>query len=110
MTYQEIFIALSGIGVPVAYHHFDEGTGQQPPFICFYYAGSNDVYADNQNFQRIDSLIVELYTDNKNFTLEAATESVLASSGFTWTKEETYIDSEKMYEVIYTMEVVINGE
>jgi hypothetical protein len=27
-----------------------------------------------------------------------------------WDKVETYLDDEHMYEVLYTMEIIINGE
>ena len=48
-----------------------------------------------------------MYTDNKDFELEATTESVLASYGMVWSRSEEWIDSERMLEVIYEMEVVI---
>ena len=110
MTFKEINTMLAGINVPTAYHHFAENTGQQPPFICFYYDGSRDAYADNSNYQKIERLIIELYTDNKDFTLEATVESTLASNDLTWSREETYIDTERMYEVIYEVDVVITED
>lgn len=109
MTYQEIYNMLAETDVPVAYYQFQEGTGQAPPFICFYYPGINDAYADGRNYQRITDLTIELYTDEKNFELEAALEAVLDENGFAYAKEETYIDTEKMYEVIYSTEVVITA-
>lgn len=110
MTFKEVNTMLAGINVPTAYHHFAENTGQQPPFICFYFDGSRDQYADDSNYQKIEHLIIELYTDNKDFTLEATVESALASSGLTWTRNETYIETELMYEVIYETDVVITEE
>lgn len=109
MTYQEIYSMLAETDVPVAYYQFKEGTGQAPPFICFYYPGSNDAYADDRNYQRITDLTIELYTDEKDFALEEALEEVLDTNGFAYAKEETYIDTEKMYEVIYTTDVVITS-
>jgi hypothetical protein len=35
---------------------------------------------------------------------------VLAEHGFFYEKSEQYIKDEKMYEVLYEMEVVINGQ
>ena len=96
MTFKEVNTMLAGINVPTAYHHFAENTGQQPPFICFYFDGSRDQYADDSNYQKIEHLIIELYTDNKDFTLEATVESALASSGLTWTRNETYIETEQI--------------
>ena len=53
MTLQEVANVISSIGLPFAYHHFPENTGQQPPFICYYYPRSNDMIADDTNYQVI---------------------------------------------------------
>ena len=109
MTYEEIATMLSAVGVPFAYHHFEEGSGQQPPFITFYYEGENDLKADNINYQLVRPLTIELYTNNKDFVLEAAVEAVLTANGLAYSRSETYIDSERMYMVTYNTEVLING-
>lgn len=96
------------MGLPYAYYQFPE-TGQKPPFVCWYLDGIDDVYADNANYQRIVNLTIEFYSDEKDFTNEAAIESQLTLSGLTYTKTETYIDSEKMHQTVYEMEVLING-
>ena len=107
MTTQEVFTMLSGTNLPVAYYQFPDDTPKQPPFICFFYTGSNDVLADNTNYQKVERLVVELYTDNKDFALESEVEAVLNANGLVYTREETHLDSERMYEVIYTTDVVI---
>ena len=66
--------------------------------------------ADNSNYQKIEHLIVELYTDNKSFTAEAAVEQVLADHGMVWSRSEAQIDSERMYEVVYEMDVIITED
>lgn len=101
---------LGEIGLPYAYYQFDEGTGQQPPFMCWYIEGINDLYADNINYQGIGQLTVELYTDAKDPALEMMVEQFLTSHGMSYTKEGTYLDTERMHETIYTMEVIINAE
>lgn len=110
MTYQNVAEMVEGIGVPFAYYQFPEDTEQATPFVCFFYSGDNDLKADDSNYQKIEHLIIEVYTDNKDFTLEATTESVLRSYGMVWTKEETFLDSERMHEVIYEMDIVITEE
>lgn len=109
MTYAEISQMISAVGIPYAYHHFEEGSGQQPPFITFYYQGDNDFIADNINYQAIRPLTIELYTDNKDFALEAAVESVLTANDLAFSRTETFIDSEQMYMVTYYTEVIINA-
>lgn len=110
MTHKEINVMVRSIGLPYAYRQFKNGTGQQPPFVCFFYDTPDDVYADNQNYQRIETLIIELYTDNKDFANETVIEGILTDNGLTYTKDETHLASEQMTEVIYTMEVMINAE
>lgn len=106
MTRTEIAQMLDGIGLPVAYYSFPE-TGQAPPFICYFYSGDNDFLADDSNYQKIDHLNIELYTDNKDFTTEATIEAALSGAGLVYTRAETYIDGEKLYEAIYETDVVI---
>lgn len=106
MTTQEVAAMIQEIGLPNAYYRFPE-TGQAPPFVCFFYANSNDFLADDTNYQKIEHLIVELYTDDKDFEKEATVERVLQDHGMVYTREETYIDAERMYEVVYEMDVVI---
>ena len=109
MTTQEIASMIESIGLPFAYYQFDEDTGQQPPFICFFYPEDNDVLADNVNYVKVNRLVIELYTDNKDFALEAAVEAALTGAGLVYSRSEEKLDDEKMYEVIYTTEVLINA-
>ena len=107
MTYQEVKTMVASIGIPYAYYQFPEGTDQPCPFICFYFTGSNDLAADDTNYQRIRPLAIELYTDNKDFTLENTVEAVLNRRGFVYARDEVYIDTERMNMVTYTIEVII---
>ena len=110
MTFKEVATMVNSIGLPTAYYQFPEGTGQATPFVCFYFSADNDFKADNANYQKIEHLIVELYTDNKDFEMEAAVESALASCDMVWTRYEDYIDTERMNMVTYEMDVVITAE
>lgn len=49
-------------------------------------------------------IAIELYTDVKNTTLEGQLETLLDGNELPYEKvNETYINSEKMYEVIYNI-------
>lgn len=109
MTYKEISEMIASVGVPTAYYQFPEDTPQAPPFICFFYSNSDDVFADGINYQKILQLNIELYVSEKDFALEASIEDVLTANELTYYKEESYIDSEKLYQIAYEMEVMING-
>jgi hypothetical protein len=108
MTYKEIADVIASIGLPYAYYEFPDETQLEPPFICFYYPESDDLYADNKNYAAIRRLYVELYTDNKDFDREAAVENVLTANGFSFRKSELYINSERMWQITYQTEVVIS--
>lgn len=108
MTLAEVADMIESIGVPFAYHHFPENTGQQPPFICFYYPSSNDLLADNINYTKINDLTIELYTDNKDFALEAQIESTLSTNGIVYDRDEAFIESEQMYMVTFYTGVLID--
>ena len=109
MTYPQVATMVASIGVPYAYYQFPEGTAQSTPFVCFYFDGSNDLFADDTNYQKIRPLTIELYTDNKDFTLEATVESILSSNGLTYARNESWIDSERMNMVAYTTDVIITS-
>lgn len=110
MTYKEIAELVDGIGYPYAYYQFEKETAKEPPFICFFYPGRDDMLADDTNYAQITELVIELYTDNKDFAAEAAVESALEAAEIVYEKDETYIDSERMYMITYTTEVLINGQ
>lgn len=107
MTYKEVATMVASIGLPYAYYEFPDGTQQTPPFVVFFYTSSDDVYADDSNYQRILRLNIELYTSEKDFTTEATVERILTNNNLTYYKEENYIDSERMWQIAYEMEVLI---
>jgi len=110
MKYSEVKTLVESFGLPASYYQFPDGTVQAPPFVCFFYPQSDDLYADNSNYQSITQLVIELYTDAKDIDLELAVEAKLRQAGLSWSKECEYLGDEKMHETIYTMEVLINGE
>lgn len=110
MTFQEVKNMVESIGLPYAYFQFPERTGQAPPFICFFYTNSDDLFADNSNYQDIRRLNIELYTSTKDFALEKTIEDILKLNGFTYYREENFIETEKIWQIAYEMEVMINGE
>lgn len=107
MTYKEISQMIAGFGLPYAYYQFPDGTEQAPPFICFFY-DYRDIHADDINYVGRVTLNIELYTDTKDFNLESTIETTLTQGGFSFAKEASYIDSERMWQTAYTMEVLIH--
>ena len=112
MTIKEIATMVAGIGLPYAYHHFDEEEQRtlKPPYIRWFFSGIDDLYADNINFQRISDLRIELYTDIKDFDREEEIESILAANGWAYDKTETYLESELLYVTAYAGDIIISKE
>ena len=105
MTYEEINDMMAEMGLPYAYHHFAEGESPQPPFLLFLSPGEETFSADNVAYYSFKQLDIELYTNKKNPAMEEEIESVLTQHEIYFTKSEAWIESEKLYEVLYEMEV-----
>lgn len=98
---------LKDTGLPFAYDHFTEGEAVDPPFICYLLPGSHNFAADGKVYHKVSIVHLELYTDEKNPSLEQAVEAVLDSGEVFYDKTEVWIGSEKLYEVLYTFEMEV---
>ena len=107
MTMEELVAMLQKTGIPFAYDHFAEGESPKPPFICYLLPGSNNFAADGRVYFRINQVRIELYTDSKDLAVERKVEMVLDESGIFYNKSEVWIQSEKLYEVLYSFEVPV---
>lgn len=105
MTMEELVAMLQKTGIPFAYDHFAEGESPDSPFICYLLPGSNNFAADGRVYFKINQVRIELYTDSKDLAVEAKMETVLDDSGIFYNKSEVWIQSEKLYEVLYSFEV-----
>lgn len=105
MTHEEVMRMMAETGIPFAYDHFVEGESPEPPFICFIFPGSENFAADDVVYAAFQNLNLELYTDEKNPELEAVVEEVLNAHELFWEKSEVWIETEKLYEVLYQMTV-----
>lgn len=104
---EELLQILSETQIPFAYHHFAEGESPEPPFICYLLPGSNNFSADGKVYYKINEVLIELYTDLKDLAVEQQLEDVLDEHGIYYNKSETWIESEKLYEVLYTFEMEV---
>lgn len=93
--------------ISFAYHHFADGESPEPPFICYLLPGSNNFSADGKVYYKINEVHIELYTDLKDLAVEQQLEDVLDEHGIFYNKSETWIESEKLYEVLYTFEMEV---
>ena len=103
----EISAVLREAGIPFAYDHFAEGESPEPPFICYLLPGSDNFAADGRVYFKASKVNIELYTDCKDLSAEQKVEAVLDKHGIFYEKSEVWIESEKLYEVLYSFETEV---
>lgn len=91
--------------LPNAYHHFAEGEAPTPPFLIYLILESDNFSADGGVYFKANEVHIELYTDYKEPKTEKKVEAVLDEYGIFYNKSEVFIDSEKLYEVLYIFEM-----
>lgn len=93
------------MGISFAYDHFAEGEAVDPPFICYLLPESDNFAADGKVYFKANEVHIELYTDTKDLSVEQKVEAVLDEHGIYYDRSEVWIESEKLYEVLYTFEM-----
>lgn len=102
---EKLLSVLDSIGIPYAYDHFAEGESPDPPFLCYLLPGSSNFSADGKVYHRVSEVRLELYTDYKDLASEQKVEDALDAAELFYNKTETWIDSEKLYEVLYSFDM-----
>ena len=102
---EEMLTILNEIRLPYAYDHFAEGESPPPPFAVYLTPGSDNFAADGEPYYRQKVMHLEVYTDTKDPPLERKIEAVLLRHGLFYEKSETWIPSEKLYEVLFIFEM-----
>ncbi|MCQ2511686.1 MAG: hypothetical protein MJ116_14610, partial [Lachnospiraceae bacterium] len=97
---ENIVEMLQEMNIPFAYDHFAEGESPEPPFICYLIPGSDNFAADGKVYFKMNEVRIEMYTDFKDLDLESRVEGVLDGHEIFYNKSETWIQSEKLYEVM----------
>ena len=105
MTIENLVEMLQEMNIPFAYDHFAEGESPEPPFICYLIPGSDNFAADGKVYFKMNEVRIEVYTDFKDLNLESRVEGVLDGHEIFYNKSETWIQSEKLYEVMYSFEM-----
>ncbi|WP_378210002.1 hypothetical protein [Anoxybacteroides rupiense] len=104
MKLDELYDILKETGFPVAYSHFFKP--QKPPFITYMVAYSSNFTADDQVYQEIENVQIELYTLKKDFEAEEKVKVVLDANNLVYETSETYISSEKLYQKVYEVRLL----
>ena len=97
-TFKEMY------GINYAYDHFAEGESPSPPFVVYLYPATNNFSADGIVYYPVNEVNIELYTEKKDPNTEKQLERLLKEAGIFFEKSEIWIDSERLYEVLYKFE------
>ena len=103
MTQDELYNLLKSTGRPVAYHHFDKPPNL--PYIVYLFTYSSNFGAEDRVYQKIDNYQVELYSEKKDLASEKLIENLFDNNNIYYEKSEVYIENEKMYQVIYEIQI-----
>lgn len=106
MTHDEVVTMLEETGYPLAYDHFEEGESPSPPFLVFLYPESDNFAADGVVYQKVNEIHIELYTDQKDPTVEQKVEAAMDRRDIFYNKTEVWIEEERLYEVLYIFEQI----
>lgn len=102
---RQLLESIKGFRNKVAYRAFPVNEAPKLPFICYLETGTDNFYADNTVYQSASVVDIELYSRNRDRVSEKLIEEKLRENHITWTKNFEYIEDEKCYETIYTVEV-----
>ncbi len=99
MTLEELGALLETTTYDVAFHHFDSKPSL--PFVVYLADATDNFGADNKVYYKVQNCRVELYNRYKDLTAEKKVEDLFNENEIFYKKDETYIESEELYEVIY---------
>lgn len=108
MTLADVYSMLNGMtgfNGKVVYNAWEVGNAPELPFICYLETQTNNFKADNQVYKKIQDIDIELYTKTKDTVSEDTIEETLNRNHIAWDKTEDYIESEKCFEIVYSISI-----
>ena len=103
MALEDMKTLLDTTGYPVVYYAWPEKKAPALPYLCFLTAYSNNFGADDRVYYPVAHYQIELYTRCKDPEAEGKVEQALSS--YFWEKTETYLDTERCFQILYEVEV-----
>lgn len=104
MTLSELYTALSAV-YPTTYWSYPEGQAPAMPYLTYFETPSDNFGADNKVYHKRNNVSIELLTRHKDPSAESNVEAKLDALELFWQKDETHLDDEDAYEVVYQVEV-----
>ncbi|MGE4213776.1 MAG: hypothetical protein AB7E42_03240 [Anaerotignaceae bacterium] len=103
MTQAELFAILKTIGLPITYYQWE--TPPALPYLVYLMTDTANFGADNKVYTGATNYNIELYANKKDPASEKLVEGLLNSNDIFWDKTEVYIDTERMFQVTYSITI-----
>ncbi len=100
-TLQELYTQLKTLQLPVQYYMFQEGQAPNLPYIIYYNPSEQHENADNATLHVSKDVIIEVYSEFKDLSLEDKLKELFDKNKLTYTFQETYLKDERMYMLAY---------
>jgi prophage pi2 protein 38 len=101
MTLQELYTQLKTLQLPVQYYMFQEGQAPTLPYIIYFNPSEQHANADNFTWHISKDVIVEVYSEFKDLSLEDKMKQLFDKNKLTYTFQEIYLKDERMYMLAY---------
>lgn len=103
MTLADVKTLLTGTGLPVSFSYVPLDQDTVRPYICYFQDADRNFAADGIVYYERKVIVVRLYTNKRDETTEGLVENALV--GLYWSKDISFLDEEKIYEITYEIEV-----
>lgn len=105
MTLENIKTILSELNISVAYNHFNKRT--EPPYVVYYVQDSENLFADNTVIAENVTVLIELYTKNKDIKLERQLKNILNNNELPYELVgESFIEEDNVYQIVYQVNLI----
>ncbi|MDO5018814.1 MAG: hypothetical protein Q4E02_05880 [Lagierella massiliensis] len=107
---KKLISLIEEMGLPYAYSHFAKGESPKPPFLVYLFPKNRHFGADGVVYYKNTEVDLEVYTDKKDLALERKIEGILDREQIYYEKSEVWIESERLYEVLYEFTIDLNDK
>lgn len=104
MTYIDLMGEIRELGYPCEFEKFD--SPPTPPFVAIRSSRDSSVNMDNQNYLDIPGYFVECYSNKRDPLTETKIQNLLRELRLPFFKSQTWIESEKLYQVVYEIQLI----
>ena len=103
MNQVQMIQLLNTLDIPSFYGQADDG--QTLPFMTIHITQPDNFAADDQVYCEKWNFRLDLYSAKKDLSAERKIKKLLNDNHIFWVRDETYIESEKVWEVEFTFDL-----